>query len=177
MSDMTAATESLIAALADVERYVTGAGWDQPARLFALVNTAELIAAEPRLADQLTANAADALSAIEQEQFHDGEDLVWVLDGISWPEQVTGCALAVERTFLPAALEGDIPDDPDEAATFVANHPDRQDVRVVVGALRDGTTHGLARVVSAPDELLGADDLVPGLSAALLRTLDYKENS
>ena len=50
-------------------------------------------------------------------------------------------------------------------------HEARADVRVVVGALRDGSRHGLARVLNNPDDLLGAEDLVPGLADALLTTL------
>lgn len=163
--------EALIAALVEIERHVGQSGWDQPARLFALVRTADLVAAEPHLADQLTVTSEDALSSIEQEDFRDGEDLMTTLAQIGWSESVHGCALALERTFLPAGLEDQIPADPDEAARFVAKHPQRQDVRVVVGALRDGSSHGLARLVSEPDELLGGTQLVPALAGALARTL------
>lgn len=163
--------ESLIASLAEIERHVTSSGWDQPARLFALVSTQGLIEAEPTLAGHLTATAADALSAIEQDEFVAGDDWVGALRRITWPPRVVGCALAVERTFLSPDLEQQIPTDPDEAARFVSTHPSRQDVRVVVGALRDGQTHGVARLVSNPDDLLGAEDLVPGLSALLIDTL------
>ena len=41
-------TDVLTAALIEVERHVGRAGWDQPARLFALVPTAEFILAETR---------------------------------------------------------------------------------------------------------------------------------
>jgi len=54
----------------------------------------------------------------------------------------------------------------------VAAHPERQEIRVVVGADRAGNRHGVARLVSNPGELLGAEDLVPGLAAALAHTLD-----
>lgn len=162
--------DALVASLVEIERHVSRLGWDQPARLFALVRTDALIKAEPHLAEHLTVTAPDALSSVEQEDFHGGEDLVVALSRISWPATVTGCAIAVERTFLPSHLEGEIPDD-DTAAEFVAHHPERQDVRVVVGVLRDGSHHGLARLVSAPDELLGSDDLVPGLVQALAETL------
>ena len=37
--------DALTAALLEIERHVTHGGWDQPARLFALVPTAELVAA------------------------------------------------------------------------------------------------------------------------------------
>lgn len=165
--------ESLVAALLEVERHVGHGGWDQPARLFALVSTADLVAAEPALAEQLRRPGldADALSSIEQDEFHSGSDLVGDLDRISWPPAVLGCALAVERVFVPPEVEPDLPADPDAAAEFVARHPRRQDVRVVVGVTRAGDRHGLARLRAEPDELLGGADLVPGLADALARTL------
>lgn len=166
---LDASTEALIAALVEIEHHVGVSGWDQPARLFALVRTADLVAAEPQLG--LTVTSDDALSSIEQEDFRDGDDLVTTLEGIQWSDSVTGCALSVERAFLPAGLEDQIPDDPTDAARFVTNHPNKQDVRVVVGALRDGTTHGIARLVSHPEELLGGQDLVPALASALAQTL------
>ena len=55
------------------------------------------------------------------------------------------------------------------------NHEARIDVRVVIGALRDGSRHGLARVLSNPEDLLGAEELVPGLTDALLAT--FKEEN
>ena len=82
-----------------------------------------------------------------------------------------GCALATVRTFLPAAYEADLPDDPEAAAAAVAAHPQRQEIRVVVGVDRAGNRHGVARLASRPEEVLGAPDLVPGLAAALAHTL------
>lgn len=167
-------TDALVAALIEIERHVGHGGWDQPARLFALVPTAELIAAEPTLAEQLDRPGGlpeGALSSIEQEGFRTGDDLLDALERITWPPTVHGCVLAVERLFVPPHVETDIPDDPDAAATFVAAHPERRDVRVVVGVTREGGGYGLARLKSAPDDLLAADDLVPGLGAALTRTL------
>lgn len=163
--------DALVAALVEIERHVSSQGWDQPARLFALVRTDALIAQEPSLAQHLKANLPDSLSSIEQEDFKAGEDLVQTLARISWPASVSGCAVAVERVFLPAEFEDQIPADPQQAADFVAHHEQRQDVRVVVGALRDGATHGVARLVSNPDDLLGGTELVPGLARACLETL------
>ncbi len=163
---------ALVAALAEIERYVTKAGWDQPARLFSLVDTANLVAAEPSLASQMNLDIPGSLSSIEQEGFHDGEDLLTALAAIYWPPTVDGCAVAVERSFLPMEYEDQLPTDELAAAKFVANHPQRQDVRIVVGVLRTGESHGLARLVNDPDELLGSDDLVPGLTAALFSTFD-----
>ena len=169
--------DALVAALVDLERHVGAAGWDQSSRLFALVLTDVFAAAEPELAAELrlrtTAEGAApaALTAIEQEGFEPSGDLVADLEQLEWPETVFGCAVSAERTFLPTGAEADIPDDPEAAAAYVAAHPERQEIRVVVGADRAGNTHGVARLVSRPDELLGAEDLVPGLGAALAHTL------
>jgi hypothetical protein len=169
---------ALVAALVDLERHVGGAGWDQPPRLFALVLTDVLAAAEPELALELglrtTAEGAapGALTAVEQESFISSGDLVADLDQLEWPDTVFGCAVSAERTFLPAGAEDGIPDDADAAAAYVAAHPDRQEIRVVVAADRAGNRHGVARLVSRPEELLAAEDLVPGLGEALAHTLD-----
>lgn len=170
-------TDALIAALIELERHIGQTGWDQPPRLFALAGTDALIKAEPQLAETLgligTADGGqpDALTAIEQDHFQSSEDLLNDLAAVSWPDSVTGCAVSLERTFLSAQLEGEIPADPARAAAFVAEHPARQEIRVVVGVTRDGRQHGVARLVSQPNELLGATDLVPGLAEALAHTL------
>lgn len=169
--------DALLAALVDLEHHVGTAGWDQPPRLFALVPTDAFTAAEPALATEMglrttaQGGAPEALMAVEQDEFEASGDLLGDLGQLSWPEAVFGCAVSAERTFLPAGQEGDLPEDPDAAAAYVAAHPARQDIRVVVGADRAGHVHGVARLVSQPDQLLGAEDLVPGLGAALAHTL------
>lgn len=170
-------SDALAAALIELERHVGEGGWDQAPRLFALVNTDSVIAAEPQLAAQLGLRGSaegghpDALTAVEQDHFRPGEDLLEDLAAIFWPETVHGCALSLESTFLPPGAEADIPDDPDLAAQYVSTHEDRLELRVVIGVDRDGHTHGVARMRSEPDELLGSPDLVPGLTDALIRTL------
>lgn len=165
-------SEVLTAALVEVERHVGRSGWDQPTRLFALVRTADLVAAEPSLAAQLRHAPGDGFTSIEQEEFVAGDDLAETLARIAWPPAVAGCALALERAFLPAEAEAELPDNPAAAAQLVAEHPQRLDLRVVVGVTRDGTQHGVARIRSAPQELIGGTDLVPALALALSRTLD-----
>ena len=49
----TSPDEGLATAVLEIERHAAEAGWDQPARLFALVETAGLVAREPHLADNL----------------------------------------------------------------------------------------------------------------------------
>lgn len=169
--------DALIAALIQLERHVGEGGWDQSPRLFALVNTDSVIAADPELAGRLgllgTADGGhpDALTAVEQDHFQPGDDLLDDLAAIFWPDTVHGCALSLESTFLPTEAEADIPEDPALATEYVSTHQDRLELRVVIGVDRDGHTHGVARMRSEPDELLGSPDLVPGLTEALVLTL------
>lgn len=189
---MAPSNDALIAALIELEHHVGRSGWDQPARLFALVRNDELIGAEPELAEHLGLRGTaegfpeGALSSIEQEDFRSvgaaeegrtisESGLPEVLARIMWPDAVSGCALALERSFLPAGFEADLPDDPVEAEQFVATHPQRQDLRLVAGVLRDGSTHALARLVQSPEDLLSGPELAPGVLSALAATLDHDQ--
>lgn len=169
--------DALVAALLELDRHVGREGWDQPPRLFALVLTDVLAQAEPALSRELGLRTTQAgglpgaLTAIEQDQFRSTGDLIRDLDALEWPESVYGCALATVRTFLPAAYEADLPRQPSAAAAAVSAHPQRQEIRVVVGADRAGNRHGIGRLASQPEDLLGAPDLVPGLVSALAHTL------
>lgn len=166
-------SDALAAAVLEVERYVSQAGWDQPSRLFALAQTAELLRAAPDLVGQLgEIHPEDHLSSIEQDDFHNGLELVEALAHLAWPKQVAGCVLCVERAFLPSQYEGELPEDPALASDAVANHPQRQELRLVTGVLRTGERHAVARFRSDQTQLLGGENLAPGLSKALLATLD-----
>lgn len=177
MTEPEAAEEPLIAALMELERHVGEGGWDQQPRLFALVSTDSVIAAEPELAQQLGLRGSadgghpDALTAIEQDQFSPGEDLVADLATIAWPTQVYGCALSLESSFLPSDAEAEVPSEPAQAADYVAGHERRQEMRVLAGVDRDQHRYGVGRLKSQPDELLGAQDMVPGLIRVLADTL------
>lgn len=176
MADSDSA-DALLAALLDLDRHVGRDGWDQPPRLFALVLNDVLAEAEPVLSRQLGLRTTEdgglpgALTAIEQDEFRSTGQLTRDLATVEWPETVFGCALATVRTFLPAAYEADLPTDPEAAAAVVAAHPQRQEIRVVVGVDRAGNRHGVGRLASRPEEVLGAPDLVPGLVSALAHTL------
>lgn len=153
----------------EVEAHVNDGGWDQPPRLFALVLTGDLIAAQPELADEL--GAPDSYTPIEQELPADRqvEDL---LAEIGWPEEVAGCAVVVERLTLPAEAEDDLPDDPAAAAEFAAQHPDRQEMRIVAAVLREGAGHVAVRPRVPEDApLIEGPDLVPGLTDLVAGTL------
>lgn len=163
--------DRLIAALADVERHVTELGWDQPARLFALVSTKELLEREPQLVGRIPEGADDGLSAVEQDEFHATDNVFQRLREIYFPDTVEGAALAIEQVMLPEQFRDELPDDDAEAAEFVRKHPDRVDVRAVVGVLRDGSRYGLVRFKSNPDDLLSGEDTVLNLPEALAETL------
>lgn len=169
-------SDALVAALVELEHHVSRLGFDQPPRLFALADAHEVVAREPHLVEQLSLQVDQlpphALLAIEQDEFQPGPDLAADLARITWGEDVAGCAVTMVNTFLPSGAEQDMPDDPDAAADWVSQHPDRQEMRIAVGVLRGDISHGVARMASHPEELLGARDLVPGLAAVLAHTLE-----
>jgi hypothetical protein len=166
---------ALASAVLEIEEHIATGGWDQPARLYALVPTAELVAKEPVLAHAMgldEAAAAGSLTPVEQEPL--GADLERSLESITWPSGVSGCAAVVERLVLPPDAEATVLEDPDRATTFAREHPDRQDVRIVAGATRAGATYCALRLRAADDDqsVLTGAELVPGLLALLRDTLE-----
>ncbi|MBU4214467.1 MAG: hypothetical protein KJ792_07410 [Actinobacteria bacterium] len=171
---------ALADAVREVERHVAGAGWDAPVRVFALVRTAAALEAEPGLADQLDHAVLEGarhqpwhLTSVEQEGLPAAGDLEQLLGSLAWPPTVDGVAVTVERVVLPPSAEEGLPADPVAAQAALLAHPDRQDVRMAVGVLRDGPAWCVVRTRAndADDQLLQAADLVPGLVGALHATL------
>jgi hypothetical protein len=172
-------TVALTQAVLEIERHVSAYGWDQPARLYALVDTAELARTEPDLAAQIGLSAdrdapIDTLTPIEQEEVPEHTPIDEFLASIAWPDGVLGCALVVERLMLPPQAEADLPTvgSQREIHDWVATHPQRQEVRLAVGVLRDGSRDSAVRLRDKDDdsEVLSGADLVPGLVEALLAT-------
>ncbi|HEX7740370.1 MAG TPA: PPA1309 family protein [Marmoricola sp.] len=158
----------------ELERHAAAGGWDQPAALYALVSTADLIAREPGLADTLA--DATSLTPVQQDEV-DAEHLEAFLQQIAWPPEVAGVAAVVERLVLPPEAEGEVPDDAAAAATYAAAHPERQEVRIVAAATRDGEAWCTLRfrAYDEDDKVLGATDLVPPLVDLLRATLDLDQ--
>ncbi len=168
----------LQAAVREIEDHAAEAGWDQPERLYALVPTADLLHREPALAAAMgldAAAAAGSLTPVEQDQMPVDRTLEQVLDQIMWPAEVFGCAAVVERLVLPPGSEGQMPEDHAAAEEFAASHPDRQEVRIVAGATREGSTYCALRLKSHDDDqsVVESPDLVPGLLELLLNTLEH----
>ncbi|MFI8191116.1 PPA1309 family protein [Streptomyces sp. NPDC085946] len=179
MSNTPMAASPLTRAVLEIDEYVSGLGWDQPARLFALVDTARLRAEQPSLAARLGLGdepETTGLTPIEQDEVETGKPLDEFLATIAWPGTVAGCALSVERLMLPPSAEAQVPQHLDEAALakWVAGHPERQEVRMTVAVLRDGARESALRLRAkdSPTEVLTGSDLVPGLAEALAATFE-----
>ena len=175
------ALSALAESVLEIERHVADAGWDGPVRVFALVRTQEALLTEPGLAAQLdpaVLAAATAqpwhLTSIEQEELPSAPDLETLLAGLSWPETVDGMAVTVERVVLPPAAEEAMPQETGAALEYLLAHPERQDVRLAVGALRDGPSWCAVRMRADddPQQVGQGPDLVPGLVAAVRSTFD-----
>ena len=97
-----------------------------------------------------------------------------VLEQIMWPEEVFGCAAVLERVVLPPSADAQMPADPGDAERYAAEHPDRQEVRIVAAATRAGSTYCALRMKAHDDALsvVEAPDLVPALLELLLSTLE-----
>ncbi|SDT09184.1 hypothetical protein SAMN04488570_3502 [Nocardioides scoriae] len=164
----------------EVELHAARAGWEQPAQLFALVDTADLLAREPHLAAVLGLESEEGdtppggLTPVEQETTADS--LEELLPSILWPPEVVGCAVVLEATTLPAeaGAGADVPADPEAAAAYASEHPDREEARIVAGVLRGGESWCAIRqrAHDEDDLVMTGPDLVPALLELLHATLD-----
>jgi len=167
----------LRAVVLEIERHAAETGWDQPARLFALVPTADLLAQEPALAAVVgvdpEADLTGSLTPVEQEALPPGRPVEEFLAQVMWPEEVLGAAVVVERLVLPPSV-GELPEDPSSAQELAESHPDRQEVRMVAAATRAGSTYCALRLRSHDDAfaVIEGPDLVPALLELLTSTLD-----
>ena len=142
-------------AIREIEAYTDRFGWDGPLRLFALVRTSEL---DDALDD------GSELTAVEQDSLPEAESLEELLAQIGWPEAVDGCAICVERVIVDREDESVI--GPEEALA----DPNKRDVRLAVGVMRDGASWCTLRVKDVPD-LIESSDAVPELIDVLRQTL------
>lgn len=158
----------------ETEQHVAADGWDQRERVFALVPTADLVAAEPSLADALA--GAGRYSSIEQE-LPEGVELEEYLGRLAWPRSVTGCALAVERLRAAPAAEGQTADEPDDTASGDGaddTAPGTEPVRLLVVATREGERFTLVRFAAhdSDDAVAVGAEVGTDLQAALATTLE-----
>jgi hypothetical protein len=172
---------ALRSAVREIEAHVAESGWDQPARLYALVPTTDLVSREPRLAAAMGLDTdadadvdSDALTPVEQDDVPPDQPLEAVLGAIMWPAEVFGAAAVVERLVLPPEADAGLPAEPEAAERYAAEHPDRQEVRIVAGATRRGSTYCALRMRAHDDALsvVESPDLVPSLLQLVRDTLE-----
>lgn len=163
-------------AVTEIERHVGTSGWDQPPQIFALVDTGELLRAQPELATAVGMAVDEvpdgALTPVQQDPLPD-TPLDETLSHIAWSDEVRGCALVHEVVVLPPGAQESLPEDTD-VADYAASHPDRREARLAVGVLRDGSRASVVRLRGAAEEedsVLSTPDLAPNLADALLSTL------
>jgi hypothetical protein len=166
---------TLRAAVLELERHSAGAGWDQPAQLYAIVPAGDVLDDDPAAAELIglaPETDRDVLVTIEQGDLPAELTLEELLEQIEWPPEVLGTAVVVERVVLPPSV-GDVPEGADEASRFAQEHPEREEVRIVAGALRGGATYAAMRLRSRDDDfaVLESPDLVPTLLELLSTTL------
>lgn len=166
---------ALRAAVLELERHAAGAGWDQPAQLYALVPAGDVLGDEPGAAEAIGLppdTDPDVLVTVEQGDLPPELSLEELLEQIEWPEEVRGTAVVLERLVLPPSA-GKVPVDMQEATRFAQEHPEREEVRIVAGALRGGATYAAMRLRSRDDDfaVLESPDLVPALLELLQTTL------
>jgi len=185
-------SSALYRCIRDVAEFADTEGWDQPPQLFALVPTADLVAAEPTLEEQLDDEAA--LTPIAQEPLPDdlsGNSIALdeFLATTSWPPAVEGVVLVQQIVVLPPTAEHALDeaiaplladrDAADRAGRDAAQtHPERRDARLYAGVLRDGVSLCLLQLRPEEDEafpdldLRTAPNLAPNLIDALRHTLE-----
>jgi hypothetical protein len=166
---------TLRSAVLELERHAAAAGWDQPAQLYALVPAGDVIDDDPQAAEAIGLPAdtdPDVLVTIEQGDLPGELSLEELLAQIEWPPEVRGTAVVLERLVLSPSA-GVVPDDPQAATRFAQEHPEREEVRIVAGALRGGATYAAMRLRTRDDDLavLESPDLVPTLLELLQTTL------
>jgi hypothetical protein len=175
MSSMVAPPNAvLLSVVAEVEEHLAEAGWDQPPQLFALVDTEQLLHAEPQLAESLglVVTRPGSLTPIAQDALSEAP-LDEQLASMVFGTEVLGVVLAHEVLVLPPSAEAALTEE--HLAEAIADHPERREVRMAVGVMRDGSRESVLRLRGqgdAEDERVTGGDLAPHLADALLSTLE-----
>ena len=155
----------LVLALLEAESHVDRMGWGKPPHLYALTEKTLPITADHELHAGIRGARPDAMVLVEQEPLPD-RDLVEVLAGIHWPEDVVGCVLVAELTALPPRSKEDAPINPAAAEQWASVHPDGRPARLAVGVCRNGAYTCGFRIKGEDNVRVGterADDLVTAL--------------
>ena len=152
----------------EIERECAKAGWTRGIVLYALVPTADVIESAPEMAEALAEKSPTSLTAIEQEDVELTGTIEDFLGTISWSAEVFGAALVLERLIVNEEPPGELSEE--ALAEWVIEHG--QEVRMVVGVLRDGSQECAMRMRAYDDEnaIMAGPELPPGMAEALALT-------
>jgi len=152
----------------EIERECAKAGWTRGIVLYALVPTADVIESAPEMAEALAEKSPTSLTAIEQEDVELTGTIEDFLGTISWSAEVFGAALVLERLIVNEEPPGELSEE--ALAEWVIEHG--QEVRMVVGVLRDGSQECAMRMRAYDDEnaIMAGPELLPGMAEALALT-------
>ncbi|WP_392451928.1 PPA1309 family protein [Corynebacterium dentalis] len=164
----------LNAALLEVVDFVQAEGWDRPATLFGLVPHALVADA---LGSSFDDDANNPLALVVQEDVPDhirpgSEELGEFIATVRWPEQVVGAILAQEITFVNSAEGAGAEPHAARLYSGVLNEDGSGAERSLI-QLRP-TDQEMSEDAFAQDkvELLGGDDIAPGVIATLRATFE-----
>lgn len=165
---MNAPMSALKESVLEIERECAKAGWTRGIVLYALVPTADVIESAPEMAEALAEKSPTSLTAIEQEDVELTGTIEDFLGTISWSAEVFGAALVLERLIVNEEPPGELSEE--ALAEWVIEHG--QEVRMVVGVLRDGSQECAMRMRAYDDEnaIMAGPELLPGMAEALALT-------
>lgn len=165
---MNAPMSALKETVLEIERECAKAGWTRGIVLYALVPTADVIESAPEMAEALAEKSPTSLTAIEQEDVALTGTIEDFLGTISWSAEVFGAALVLERLIVNEEPPGELSEE--ALADWVIEHG--QEVRMVVGVLRDGSQECAMRMRAYDDEnaIMAGPELLPGMAEALALT-------
>lgn len=163
----------LNAALREAVDFVHAEGWDRPATLFGLVPF-ELVADAVPDSDE----PQNPLALVVQEDLPEhiqpgSEELGEFIATIRWPEQVVGAIVAQEITFVNTAEGADAPPRAARLYSGILSDAQGSGAERTLVQLRPSEEE-LAADPFAQDkpQLLGGDDIAPGVIATLRATFE-----
>lgn len=174
MTAQPAGLADLERALREIESFVAEGGWDQPTRLFALVDTHDLLERQPELADSVGQEPQPPpLTSVEQDEVPPHDDLTDLLAQLHWPSPVLGVAVVAERIVLPTDHDLNLPTDPAAARAAAVTDPRRHELRVAAAATRAGEQFCLMRLRQHddPQAIVASPTLMPQLTDLIAASL------
>lgn len=169
----------LNAALREAVDFVHAEGWDRPATLFALVPHSLVVDALGNSVDEAESNS---LALVVQEGIPEhiepgSEELGEFIATIRWPRHVVGAILAQEISFVNAAEGPGAPPRPARLFSGVLDDAGSGAQRSLVQLRPSESDLDADPFAQDKIELLGGDDIAPGVLATLRATFEADDAS